>query len=140
MEVYFSKLKSLIDELVNYERISNYICGDLRAIIDYQDRDYVMKFFMNLDGEDLSGTNHNKPHRRSRIHEGSSHMNLETHDHKGNHHGYISLRGHMLTYMRGQIKTIHEEACPHGEKLMRTEFMVHLGYIDVISLCQVYQA
>lgn len=38
MRVYFLKLKSLIDEIVNYKLILNYTCGGLRAIIKKQEK------------------------------------------------------------------------------------------------------
>lgn len=49
VRVYFSKLKVLIDELMNYEPISNCTCRGLKPIIDYQERDYTMKFLMGMD-------------------------------------------------------------------------------------------
>lgn len=47
--VYLSKLKSLLDELLNYESIPNCTCGGLREVIEYQQRDWVMKFLLGLN-------------------------------------------------------------------------------------------
>lgn len=49
VRVYYSKLKTLIDELVNYESILNCAWGGLKAIQEYQERDHVMKILMGLD-------------------------------------------------------------------------------------------
>ncbi|XP_021899435.1 uncharacterized protein LOC110815796 [Carica papaya] len=47
--IYYSKLKALFDELLNYESIPNCTCGGLKAMVDYQQRDCVMKFLMGLN-------------------------------------------------------------------------------------------
>lgn len=49
VSVYFSKLKVLFDELLNYESISNCTCGGLKSVVEYQQRDWVMKFLMRLN-------------------------------------------------------------------------------------------
>ncbi|XP_039123458.1 uncharacterized protein LOC120260080 [Dioscorea cayenensis subsp. rotundata] len=50
MSVYFSKLKALFDELLNYESFPNCSCGGLKAIVEHQQRDWVIKFLMGLNG------------------------------------------------------------------------------------------
>lgn len=49
MSVYFSKFKTLLDELLNYESIPNCTCGDLKVVVERQNRDWVVKFLMGLD-------------------------------------------------------------------------------------------
>lgn len=49
VSTYFSKLKVLFDELLNYEAIPNCTCGGLKAVVEYQQRDCVMKFLMGLN-------------------------------------------------------------------------------------------
>lgn len=34
---------------MNYVPMANYICGALKTIVEYQDRDYLMKFLIGLD-------------------------------------------------------------------------------------------
>ncbi|XP_057968054.1 uncharacterized protein LOC131157725 [Malania oleifera] len=46
---YFSKLKTLLDELMNYESIPSCSCGGLKIVIENQQRDWVMKFLMGLN-------------------------------------------------------------------------------------------
>ncbi|XP_057962087.1 uncharacterized protein LOC131153652 [Malania oleifera] len=46
---YFSKLKTLLDELMNYESIPSCSCGGLKTVIENQQRDWVMKFLMGLN-------------------------------------------------------------------------------------------
>lgn len=49
VSIYFSKFKTLIDEIMNYEAVPNCDCGGLRIVIQNQQRDLVMKFFMGLN-------------------------------------------------------------------------------------------
>ncbi|XP_022852686.1 uncharacterized protein LOC111374264 [Olea europaea var. sylvestris] len=49
VSVYFSKLKILLDELMNYESIPNCTCGGLNVVVQNQQRDCVMKFLMGLN-------------------------------------------------------------------------------------------
>lgn len=49
VSVYFSKYKTLLDELMNYESIPNCTCGGLRTVVDNQQRDWVMRFLMGLN-------------------------------------------------------------------------------------------
>lgn len=49
ISIYFLKLKNFIDKLLTYESIPNYTCGGLRTIVGYQQRDWVIKFFMGLN-------------------------------------------------------------------------------------------
>ncbi|XP_022868110.1 uncharacterized protein LOC111387759 [Olea europaea var. sylvestris] len=48
ISVYFSKFKTLLDKLMNYEAVPNYNCGGLKTVIQNQQRDWVMKFLMGL--------------------------------------------------------------------------------------------
>lgn len=47
--VYFSKLKELFDELLNYVSVPKYTCGGLKSLIKHQEREWSMKFLMWLD-------------------------------------------------------------------------------------------
>ena len=49
VSVYFSKLKTLLDELLNYETIPSCSCGGLKTVVQNQQRDWVMKFLMGLN-------------------------------------------------------------------------------------------
>ncbi|XP_022843420.1 uncharacterized protein LOC111366973 [Olea europaea var. sylvestris] len=49
VSTYFSKLKTLLDELMNYESIPNCTCGRLKTVVSNQERDWVMKFLMGLN-------------------------------------------------------------------------------------------
>lgn len=49
MSTYFSKLKILLDELMNYEHIPYCTCGGLKTVVSNQDRDWVMKFLMGFN-------------------------------------------------------------------------------------------
>ncbi|XP_022863085.1 uncharacterized protein LOC111383236 [Olea europaea var. sylvestris] len=50
VSMYFSKLKTLLDELLNYECIPNCTCGGgLKTVVNNQDKDWVMKFLMRLN-------------------------------------------------------------------------------------------
>ncbi|XP_057953976.1 uncharacterized protein LOC131148272 [Malania oleifera] len=49
VSVYFSKLKTLLDELLNYESIPNCTIGGLKVVVQNQQRDCVMKFLMGLN-------------------------------------------------------------------------------------------
>ncbi|XP_022889340.1 uncharacterized protein LOC111404823 [Olea europaea var. sylvestris] len=49
VSTYFSKLKTLLDELINYESIPNCTCGGLKTVVSNQERDWVMKFLMGLN-------------------------------------------------------------------------------------------
>lgn len=49
VRVYWTKLNNLVDELINYELMPNCTCGGLKTVIEYQDRDYIMKFLIGLD-------------------------------------------------------------------------------------------
>ncbi|KAG7966386.1 hypothetical protein I3843_08G048800 [Carya illinoinensis] len=49
VSMYFSKLKTLLDELMNYESIPNCTCGGLKTVVSNQERDWVMKFLMGLN-------------------------------------------------------------------------------------------
>ncbi|XP_042982830.1 uncharacterized protein LOC122312333 [Carya illinoinensis] len=49
VSMYYSKLKTLLDELMNYESIPNCTCGGLKTIVDNHERDWVMKFLMGLN-------------------------------------------------------------------------------------------
>ncbi|XP_057982393.1 uncharacterized protein LOC131167614 [Malania oleifera] len=49
VSIYFSKFKTLLDELLNYESIPNCTCGGLRVVVQNQQRDCVMKFLMGLN-------------------------------------------------------------------------------------------
>lgn len=46
---YFSKYRTLLDELMNYEFITNCTCGGFKPDIENQQRDRVMKFLMGLN-------------------------------------------------------------------------------------------
>lgn len=39
VSVYNSKLKTLLDELINYKLIPNCTCGGLKTVVNDQDRD-----------------------------------------------------------------------------------------------------
>lgn len=47
--IYFSNLKALFDELLNYESFPNCMCGRLKAKIKYQQKDYVVKLIIGLN-------------------------------------------------------------------------------------------
>lgn len=47
--VCFSKLKELLDELANYELVMNCTCGNLKSLIEHQEREQSMKFLIVLD-------------------------------------------------------------------------------------------
>ncbi|XP_022872418.1 uncharacterized protein LOC111391432 [Olea europaea var. sylvestris] len=49
VSVYFSKYKTLLDELMNYESIPNCTCGGFKSAVENQQRDWVMKFLMGLN-------------------------------------------------------------------------------------------
>lgn len=49
VSVYFSRLKTLLDELFNYESIPNCTCGGLKVVVQNQQKDCVMKFLMGLN-------------------------------------------------------------------------------------------
>ncbi|XP_042951333.1 uncharacterized protein LOC122286124 [Carya illinoinensis] len=49
VSVYFSKLKTLLDELLNYEAIPSCSYGGLKIVVQNQQRDWVMKFLMGLN-------------------------------------------------------------------------------------------
>ncbi|XP_022853917.1 uncharacterized protein LOC111375346 [Olea europaea var. sylvestris] len=49
VSVYFSKFKTLLDELLNYKSIPNCTCGGLKVVVQNQQRDWVMKFLMGLN-------------------------------------------------------------------------------------------
>ncbi|XP_057981103.1 uncharacterized protein LOC131166526 [Malania oleifera] len=49
ISIYFFKLKTFLDELLNYESIPNYTCGGLKVVVQNQQRDCVMKFLMGLN-------------------------------------------------------------------------------------------
>ncbi|XP_022843396.1 uncharacterized protein LOC111366948 [Olea europaea var. sylvestris] len=49
VSTYFSKLKTLLDELINYESIPNCTYGGLKTVVSNQERDWVMKFLMGLN-------------------------------------------------------------------------------------------
>lgn len=49
VKIYFSKLKALLDELMNYEAIPDCNCGGLKVVVQNQQRDWVMKFLMGLN-------------------------------------------------------------------------------------------
>lgn len=49
VNVYFSKLKTLLDELINYEAIPSCSCGGLKTVLQNQQRDWIMKFLMGLN-------------------------------------------------------------------------------------------
>lgn len=46
---YFTKLKGLWDELLNYRPLPNCSCGAMKTLIDFQHLEYVMKFLMGLN-------------------------------------------------------------------------------------------
>ncbi|XP_035546531.1 uncharacterized protein LOC118348601 [Juglans regia] len=48
VSLYFSKLKGLFDELLNFESIPSCSCGALKPILENQQRDWMMKFLMGL--------------------------------------------------------------------------------------------
>ncbi|XP_018856817.2 uncharacterized protein LOC109019046 [Juglans regia] len=48
VSLYFSKLKSLLDELVNFETIPTCTCGAMKTVIANQQCDWMMKFLMGL--------------------------------------------------------------------------------------------
>ncbi|XP_022894048.1 uncharacterized protein LOC111408533 [Olea europaea var. sylvestris] len=49
VSTYFSKLKTLLDELMNYEAIPNCSYGGLKTVVQNLQRDWVMKFLMGLN-------------------------------------------------------------------------------------------
>ncbi|XP_041021253.1 uncharacterized protein LOC121262729 [Juglans microcarpa x Juglans regia] len=49
VSLYFSKLKSLFDELLNFEIIPSWACGAMQPVIANQQRDWMMKFLMGLN-------------------------------------------------------------------------------------------
>ncbi|KAF5476075.1 hypothetical protein F2P56_007818 [Juglans regia] len=49
VSLYFSKLKSLFDELLNFEIIPSCACGAMQPVIANQQRDWMMKFLMGLN-------------------------------------------------------------------------------------------
>lgn len=49
VSVYYSKLKTLLDELMNYESIPSCTCGGMKTVIQNQQRDWVLKFLMGLN-------------------------------------------------------------------------------------------
>lgn len=49
VSVYFSKLKELFNEFLNYEYVPNCTCGGLKSLIEHQERDWSIKFMMSLD-------------------------------------------------------------------------------------------
>lgn len=49
MSNYFAHLKGLWNELTNYRPLPSCSCGALRALVDYQQQEYVMKFLMGLN-------------------------------------------------------------------------------------------
>jgi hypothetical protein len=49
VSLYFTKLKGLWDELVNYRPILECSCGSSKSNLDYQHQDYVFQFLMGLN-------------------------------------------------------------------------------------------
>jgi len=49
VSLYFTKLKGLWDELVNYRPIPECSCGSSKSNLDYQHQDYVFQFLMGLN-------------------------------------------------------------------------------------------
>lgn len=47
--VYFSKYKTLIDELMNYGPIPNCTCGGLGTVVNNQQKDWVIRSLMGLN-------------------------------------------------------------------------------------------
>ncbi|XP_041017107.1 uncharacterized protein LOC121259546 [Juglans microcarpa x Juglans regia] len=48
VSLYFSKLKGLLDELLNFEVIPSCTCGAMKNVLENQQRDWTMKFLMGL--------------------------------------------------------------------------------------------
>lgn len=46
---YFTKLKGLWDELLNYRPFPHCLCGAMKMLIDFQHQEYVVKFLMGLN-------------------------------------------------------------------------------------------
>ena len=46
---YFTKFKCLWDQLLNYDSLPECSCGAMKALNDYHDNSYVMKFLMSLN-------------------------------------------------------------------------------------------
>lgn len=46
---YFTKLKGLWDELVNYRALLPCSCGAMKVLFEFRQQEYVMKFLMGLD-------------------------------------------------------------------------------------------
>ncbi|KAL5566450.1 hypothetical protein UlMin_029614 [Ulmus minor] len=46
---YFTKLKTLWDELKDFRPIPSCNCGGMKALMDYQQQDYVLQFLMGLN-------------------------------------------------------------------------------------------
>lgn len=49
VSLYFTKLKGLWDELMNYRPIPECSCGSSKSNLDYQHQDYVFQFLMGLN-------------------------------------------------------------------------------------------
>ncbi|KAA8539559.1 hypothetical protein F0562_026251 [Nyssa sinensis] len=49
VNLYFSKLKGLFDELLNFEFIPSCTCGAMKPALENQQRDWMMKFLMGLN-------------------------------------------------------------------------------------------
>ncbi|XP_042954529.1 uncharacterized protein LOC122290927 [Carya illinoinensis] len=49
VSLYFSKLKGLLDELLNFEFIPSCLCGAMKLVLENQQRDWMMKFLMGLN-------------------------------------------------------------------------------------------
>lgn len=61
VSVYFTKLKTLGEELNNYRPTSTCSCGGIKDLNEYHHMEYVMSFFMGLD-ESFSGKRSNLTH------------------------------------------------------------------------------
>ncbi|XP_041023988.1 uncharacterized protein LOC121264752 [Juglans microcarpa x Juglans regia] len=49
VSAYYTQMKGLWDELMNYRPLPIYSCGGLRALMDMHQQDYVMRFLMGLN-------------------------------------------------------------------------------------------
>lgn len=49
ISVYYTKLKGLWDELINFRPLSTCNCGGLKAVTRFQQQENVMKFLMGLN-------------------------------------------------------------------------------------------
>ncbi|KAF5442944.1 hypothetical protein F2P56_035549 [Juglans regia] len=50
VSAYFTQMKGLWDELMNYRPLPVDSCGGLRTLMDMHQQDYVMRFLMGLNG------------------------------------------------------------------------------------------